>query len=255
VLREHAPQLYVAALLAVLGGVLLVAMSAVLVTRAVDARGHRGVRTAASGAGRMRDHADLGCNWRRRRVGGGSLGRCRRRAGTDGTGLARTLAQFPGVRSADTAVHRHRSAGVGACTLVPAMGQHPGLDIGRCARRRHVHRRPARCLHSRWAGRRAGSGDDGVVDSCAERNTTRTGSAPIQARVLTASATDDQGAPAGRPARKFHEPRTGRVRGPVLRALRPRPEAPDRRRAAASRPARRPSGTPSGRRGCGDCAG
>jgi len=76
-------------------------------------------------------------------------------AGNAGAGLARALADVPGLRCADHLVHRDRGAGAAAGRAVPALGVHRGLAVGRSARPGAVHARPARRLRGGRDHRRA----------------------------------------------------------------------------------------------------
>jgi hypothetical protein len=130
VVRAHTGQLYAAGLLAVLGAVLLAAFFAVL-TRLVP-EGNPG--------------------WGLLRV---SLAGCVMTQTMVAIGLARALADVPGLRCADHLVHGDRGAGAAAGRAVPALGVRPELALGRSARPGAVHARPARPLRGGRDHRRA----------------------------------------------------------------------------------------------------
>jgi len=141
VLRAHTGQGYAAALLAVLGAVLLAAFFAVL-TRLVP-EGHPGwglVRVSLAGCVITQAMVAVG-------VSSGLAGLARRgrerrcRAGR--AGLARALADVPGLGGADHRVHGDRGAGAAAGRAVPAVGIGLGLAVGRGARAGAVHAGPA----------------------------------------------------------------------------------------------------------------
>jgi hypothetical protein len=123
VLRAHTGQLYVAALLAVLGAVLLAAFFAVL-TRLVP-EGLPRLGSAVRVPGRVRDHPDHGGHRRVVRAGRAARRGRERRRRADRAGLARALADVPGLRSADHRVHGDRGAGAAAGRAVPALGVRP----------------------------------------------------------------------------------------------------------------------------------
>ena len=153
VLQAHTGQLYAAALLAVLGAVLLAAFFVVL-TRLVP-EGYPGwglLRVSLAGCVITQTMVAIGAS--------SGLAGLHAAAGNAGAGLAalgwRGLwLTFPGLGGADHIVHSDRGAGAAAGRAVPALGVRRGLAVGGSARPGAVHAGPARPLRGGRDHRRA----------------------------------------------------------------------------------------------------
>jgi hypothetical protein len=162
VLRGHTAQLYAAALLAIVGAVLLAAFFAVL-TRLVP-EGHPGwglLRVSLAACVITQTLVAVGASL--------GLAGLHAAAGNSDEGLValgwRGLwARLPRFGGADHVVHGDRGAGAAAGRAFPAMGICPGLAVGSRAPAGAVHPRPARRIRARRDHRRARPAHYGHLD-------------------------------------------------------------------------------------------